>query len=59
MVIGRFGQFDALPPPQLLLWFADGTAVDGDGLEEVINDLDENPDFYVWLASGDADVLAM
>jgi len=35
------------------------TAVDGDGLEEVINDLDENPDFYVWLASGDADLLAM
>ena len=34
-------------------------AVDGDGLEEVITDLDENPDFYVWLASGDADLLAM
>lgn len=37
------------------------TAADagGDGLEEVITDLDENPDFYVWLASGDADLLAM
>lgn len=33
--------------------------IDGDGLEEAITDLDENPDFYVWLASGDAELLAM
>ena len=36
-----------------------GVDADGGGLEEVIADLDENPDFYVWLASGDADLLAM
>ena len=28
-------------------------------LDEAITVLDENPDFYVWLASGDADLLAM
>ncbi len=36
-----------------------GVDANGDGLEEVITDLDESPDFYVWLASGDADLLAM
>ena len=35
------------------------TAAENSGLEEVITDLDQNPDFYVWLASGDADLLAM
>lgn len=29
------------------------------GLEEALDDLDQNPDFYVWLASGDAQLLAM
>jgi hypothetical protein len=29
------------------------------GIEGVLDDLDQNPDFYVWLASGDADLLAM
>lgn len=29
------------------------------GIEAVLDDLDQNPDFYVWLASGDADLIAM
>ena len=29
------------------------------GIETVLDDLDQNPDFYVWLASGDADLIAM
>lgn len=29
------------------------------GIEAVLDDLDQNPDFFVWLASGDADLLAM
>jgi len=32
---------------------------DAGEFEEVVTALDENPDFYVWLASGDADLLAM
>ncbi|MDH5833162.1 hypothetical protein [Luteimonas kalidii] len=31
----------------------------GPGIEGVLDDLDQDPDFYVWLASGDADLLAM
>ncbi|TWT21284.1 alanine:cation symporter family protein [Luteimonas marina] len=31
----------------------------GAGIEDALDDLDQNPDFYVWLASGDADLLAM
>ena len=35
-------------------------AVDAaDSIEGVLADLDQNPDFYAWLASGDADLLAM
>lgn len=35
-------------------------AIDADaGVEDAFDDLDQNPDFYVWLASGDADLLAM
>lgn len=29
------------------------------GIEAVLDDLDQTPDFYVWLASGDADLIAM
>jgi hypothetical protein len=29
------------------------------GIEAVLDDLDQNPDFYVWLATGDADLIAM
>ena len=29
------------------------------GIETVLDDLDQTPDFYVWLASGDADLIAM
>jgi len=29
------------------------------GIETVLDDLDQAPDFYVWLASGDADLIAM
>ena len=29
------------------------------GIETVLDDLDQNPEFYVWLASRDADLLAM
>lgn len=31
----------------------------GTGIEDVLDDLGQNPDFYAWLASGDADLLAM
>lgn len=31
----------------------------GDSIEGVLDDLDQNPDFYAWLASGDAALLAM
>lgn len=34
-------------------------ATTGPGIEGVLDDLDQDPDFYVWLASGDADLLAM
>ncbi|WP_202842507.1 hypothetical protein [Luteimonas saliphila] len=34
-------------------------AAAGTGIEGALDDLDQNPDFYVWLASGDADLLAM
>lgn len=29
------------------------------GIEAVLDELGQNPDFYVWLASGDADLIAM
>lgn len=29
------------------------------GVETALDALEQNPDFYVWLASGDADLLAM
>ncbi|TYT23145.1 hypothetical protein FZO89_18070 [Luteimonas viscosa] len=34
-------------------------AADATGIEGALDELDQNPDFYVWLASGDADLLAM
>ena len=42
------------PPPA-----APMAATTGPGIEGVLDDLDQDPDFYVWLASGDADLLAM
>lgn len=34
--------------------------VDGaDGLDSVLDDLGQSPDFYAWLASGDAELIAM
>ena len=29
------------------------------GIETVLDELDQTPDFYVWLASGEADLIAM
>ena len=29
------------------------------GVEGALDDLDQNPEFYAWLASGDADLIAM
>lgn len=29
------------------------------GIETVLDDLDQTPEFYVWLASGEADLIAM
>lgn len=46
----RHEQAPATPPP------AATAAVDADDLDTV---LDENPDFYLWLASSDANALAM
>lgn len=36
-----------------------GTAGPEAGIETVLDDLDQTPDFYVWLASGEADLIAM
>ena len=46
---------DAIPAQPVLAT----AAGDGDTLEDAITGLDENPDFYLWLASRDADLLAM
>lgn len=35
------------------------TTVTEPGIESVLDDLDQGPDFYVWLASGEADLIAM
>ena len=32
---------------------------DADALEDALDGLDQNPDFYAWLASSDAELLAM
>ena len=45
---------EPVPPPATVV----STNADAD-LDDAITVLDENPDFYVWLASGDADLLAM
>ncbi len=45
---------DAPPPAS-----AAAPAVVAPGIEAVLDDLDQNPEFYVWLASRDADLLAM
>ena len=34
-------------------------AVPDTGIEAVLDDFDQSPDFYAWLASGDADLIAM
>jgi hypothetical protein len=34
-------------------------AAAANGIEGALDDLDQDPDFYVWLASGDADLIAM
>lgn len=47
---------DEAPPAAATPALAAGTEP---GIEAVLDDLGQNPDFYVWLASGDADLIAM
>jgi len=49
---------DAPTPPPAPASAAIPAAVDP-GIETALDDLDQNPEFYVWLASRDADLLAM
>src|SRR5690606_11380380 len=49
---------DAPPPPPVAQATVPAAATDP-GIEAVLDDLDQNPEFYVWLASRDADLLAM
>ncbi|MGJ4804525.1 hypothetical protein [Luteimonas sp. SDU82] len=51
---GDTPQAPAVPTPALA-----AAPVAEPGIEAVLDDLDQAPDFYVWLASGDADLIAM
>lgn len=47
---------DAVPPAPASVAAA---PVPADGIDDAFASLDENPDFYLWLASSDATLLAM
>ena len=52
--LGQQALRDATPAPA-----PDFAAAPDPGIEEVLDDLGQSPDFYAWLASGDADLIAM